>query len=135
MENYIKEKLAKYSANPEPKKMATALVVKPGELPCVKEIGTDYKSLFCLVEGPFEGFTLDYDGVDILCNQYGKVLGLPSNRAILDSEGNPCDVIAGTFIVIGAPEDSEEYRSLTTKEIQKYYKLFWNPVCRWRYVL
>lgn len=134
MENYIKEKLAEYSANPAPKKMATALVVKPGELPCVKEIGLDYKSLFCLVEGPFEGFPLDY-GVDILCNQYGKALGLPSNRAILDSEGKPRDIIAGTFIVIGAPEDSEEYRSLTDKEIRKYRKLFLDPVCRWRYVL
>lgn len=35
-------------------------------------------------------------------NQYGKVLGLPSNRTILDSEGKPHDIIAGTFIVIGA---------------------------------
>jgi hypothetical protein len=67
-------------------------------------------------------------------NQYGKVLGLPSNRTILDSEGKPHDIIAGTFIVIGAPEDYKEYRSLTAKVVRKYRKRFLDPVCRWRYV-
>ena len=135
MRSYITKKLAEYSANPNPKNIVTALVVEPGKIPCVREIGSDYRSLFCVLEGPIEGFTLDFDGVDILCNECGKALGLPSNRAILDSEGKPCDIIAGTFIVIGAREDSEEYSSLTEEEIKKYYELFKDPVCRWRYVL
>lgn len=135
MKNQIQMMLEEYRANLAPQNMVTALVVDPGKIPCVREIGSDYKSLFCLLEGPIEGFTLDFDGVDILCNEYGKALGLPSNRAILDSEGKPCDIIAGTFIVIGAREDSEEYSSLTEEEIKKYYELFKDPVCRWRYVL
>lgn len=135
MKKQIQKMLEEYRSNLEPQNMVTALIVEPGKVPYVQEIGSDYQSLFCLLGGPIEGFTLNFDGVNILCNEYGKVLGLPSNRAILDSMEEPCDIIAGTFIVIGAREDSEEYSSLTAEEINKYYELFKDPVCRWRYVL
>lgn len=110
-------------------------MLNPESTRMFRRLAPTTRLFFCILEGPIEGFTLDLDGVDILCNECGKALGLPSNRAILDSEGKPCDIIAGTFIVIGAREDSEEYSSLTEGEINKYYELFKDPVCRWRYVL
>lgn len=113
----------------------TALIVEPGKLPYIKEIATDHKTLASIVEGHLERINPYRDEVQIICNERGKVMGLPSNRAILSSKGEVVDVIAGTFIVIGEKEYSEEYSSLTDEDIENYYEIFKDPVCRWRYVL
>lgn len=113
----------------------TALIVEPGKLPYIKEIATDHKTLASIVEGHLERINPYRDEVQIICNEYGKVMGLPSNRAILSPKGVVVDVIAGTFIVIGDKEYEELYSSLTDADIEKYYEMFKDPVCQWRYVL
>ena len=50
-------------------------------------------------------FFLYKDQVAIVCNEEGKLNGLPLNRTIYDSEGNYIDVIAGTFFMIGLGEE------------------------------
>jgi hypothetical protein len=51
----------------------------------------------------------------VICNEEGKLKGLPLNRQI----GN--DIIAGTFIVAGLKED---IASLTEKQIEQYKERF-----------
>ena len=60
----------------------------------------------------------------MICNDEGKLLGLPLNRALRDEEGEIYDVIAGSFFVCGAPPDSENFTSLTDEQVQKYKAIF-----------
>lgn len=134
-QEWVMERVERYRQNPEPEQKVKALIVEPGQIPYVKEIGADYESLFTILEGPLEGINPFGDEVSILCNEYSKVFGLPSNRALFDSKGNVVEIIAGTFIVVGAKMYAEDYSSLTDGDIKKYRKIFEDPVCRWRYIL
>ena len=59
----------------------------------------------------------DYD-VSIICNEEGKILGLPLNRDI----GH--DIIAGTFIIAGNDDSTGEFISLTNEQKEKYKNIF-----------
>ncbi len=65
---------------------------------------------------PFE------DAAAIICNDEGKLLGLPWNRPLFDEDGQIYDVIAGTFLVVGLTED--DFGSLSDEQIQKYTEMF-----------
>ena len=58
----------------------------------------------------------------IICNDEGKLLGLPWNRPLFDEDGNIYDVIAGTFLVVGLTED--DFGSLTEEQVKRYTDLF-----------
>ena len=60
------------------------------------------------------------DGTLIVCNEDGKLIGLPANRRMADG-----GVLVGNFFVIG--ESEEIFRSLTDEEIQKYLARFAEP--------
>ena len=65
------------------------------------------------------------DPVAIVCNDEGKLLGLPMNRALRDEHGQTYDVIAGTFLVVGLGE--EDFASLSPELAQKYEQHFHQP--------
>lgn len=111
------------------------LIVEPDAEPYVKNVVPNLQSYNDIVGGPIEGICPFGDPVSIVCNEIGKIQGLPANRALFWSNGQPYDVIAGTFFVIGAEEDTEDYTSLSDEMIQKYSKIFRDPTCRWTYVL
>ena len=46
------------------------------------------------------------DPVALVCNEEGKLEGLPLNRALRDEDGDIYDVVAGTFMVVGLTDDS-----------------------------
>ena len=60
------------------------------------------------------------DWVALICNDEGKIMGLPLNRVLKDY-----DVIAGTFFVCGLSEDN--FGSLTDQQAQKYRTMFQYP--------
>lgn len=53
-----------------------------------------------------------------ICNDEGKLLGLPWNRTLTDDHGVPYDIVCGTFFVAGLKED--DFASLTEQQIEKY---------------
>ncbi len=63
----------------------------------------------------------------LICNDEGKLLGLPLNRALRDEEGEIYDVVAGTFFICGAPPDSESFTSLTDEQVDYWLKRFAKP--------
>lgn len=63
----------------------------------------------------------------LICNDEGKLLGLPLNRALRDEEGEIYDVIAGAFFVCGAPPDSESFTSLTDEQVDYWMERFAKP--------
>ena len=54
----------------------------------------------------------------LICNDEGKLLGLPWNRTLTDDHGVPYDIVCGTFFVAGLKED--DFASLTEQQIEKY---------------
>lgn len=63
----------------------------------------------------------------LICNDEGKLLGLPLNRALRDEEGEIYDVIAGTFFICGAPPDSESFASLMDEQMDYWMERFAKP--------
>lgn len=61
-----------------------------------------------------------------ICNDEGKLLGLPWNRTLTDDHGVPYDIVCGTFFVAGLKED--DFASLTEQQIEKYQDKYSNEM-------
>ena len=81
------------------------LVVEPYKKPYEKDIEPGLESLQEAVGGNIEAIYPFEEKVAVICNDEGKLLGLPLNRAIRDESGAVRDIIAGTFIVAGLGEE------------------------------
>ena len=107
----------------EPKEKITVLVVEPGEVPYVKEIDSGLESLQSEVDGWIEAIYPYEDPVAIICNEEGKLNGLPLNRAIISEEtGDAVDIIAGKFLITGITDDN--FGSLNDTQIKKFSEKF-----------
>ena len=63
----------------------------------------------------------------LICNEEGKLLGLPLNRTLRDENGEIYDAIAGTFLICGAPPDSENFTSLKDEQVAYWLGRFAKP--------
>lgn len=101
------------------------LLVKPGQFPKEVQIGTKLEELQEAVGGMIE-VTYPFDElVGIICNDEGKINGLPLNRAMRDADGKVYDIIAGDFLVVGLTED--DFCSLTPEQVKFYEEKFHRP--------
>ena len=103
----------------------SVLKIAPGQYPQQVEIDNNLKALQEAVGGTIAAVYPFADPVAIICNDDGKLMGLPLNRALWDEDGLMYDVIAGTFLVVGLGE--EDFASLTPEMAQKYERLFHQP--------
>lgn len=106
-------------------KTLTVLVVEPEKPPYVKPICDTLESLQAEVGGCIEAIYPFDDPVAIICNEEGKLLGLPLNRALRDQGHHVYDVVAGTFLVAGL--GAEDFCSLNKAQIEKYSQRFQTP--------
>lgn len=100
------------------------LVVEPEKQPYVKEISEGLEAMQTVVGGWIQATYPWCDNVALICNEEGKLIGLPLNRIIQDDEGRLVDIIAGTFFICYAPAYSENFQSLPENLIEKYLKKF-----------
>ena len=91
----------------------------------LREIGSGLESLQEAVGGWIEAVYPYKDPVAIVCNEEGKLDGLPLNRALRDEDGYIYDVIAGTFLVVGLTEDN--FGSLSNELAECYLERFHQP--------
>ncbi len=103
------------------------LVIEPGECPVEKEIGSSLEDMQRLVGGCIQVVYPFPEEVALVCNEEGKLQGLPLNRALRDAGGEVYDIISGTFFLCAAPADSENFESLTEDQVKKYGALFHSP--------
>ena len=99
--------------------------VEAGKAPQVVTISDELESLQHEVEGYIECIYPWEEEVGLVCNEEGKINGLPLNRALCGEDGEMYDIIAGNFLIVGLTEDS--FCSLTEEEIEKFSKLFQRP--------
>lgn len=100
------------------------LVIESGKQPVVKEIGNTLKDMQRMVGGYIQAYYPWMDEVAIICNDEGKIMGLPLNRSIFGEHGELVDIIAGTFFICGAPMDSGKFTDLLEDLIEHYTRMF-----------
>ena len=107
------------------------LYICVGEPPRVVSIKPELEEMQRLVGGYIEEYMPFEDEVAIVCNEEGKINGMPLNRAIYDESdgkrGQMIDIIAGNFFLANAPYESENFESLTPEMVQKYTERFRYP--------
>ena len=104
------------------------LLVEPNADPRAIEIDGSLASMQSLVGGLIEAIYPFSDPIALICNDEGKLTGLPQNRPLKHPEtGEVYDIIYGTFFVCSAPADSEHFESLQDDLIEKYSKVFALP--------
>ena len=99
--------------------MSKVLVVAPDKAPEVVDLPDGLDPMQKLVGGWIENVTLEGDpdlgGIGLICNEEGKLMGLPWNRFLPEIE----DTICGTFFISRFNEDGETV-DLTVNDIMKY---------------
>ena len=103
------------------------LVIEPEKCPVEREISGSLEEMQKLVGGYIQVIYPFEDEVVLVCNDEGKLQGLPLNRALRDSEGKIYDVISGTFFLCAAPADSDSFQSLTEEQLTEYKAIFHTP--------
>ena len=109
----------------EPPSTIAVLVVEPDKKPYVKEIPSSLESLQNEVGGDIEAVYPFEEPVAIVCNEEGKMNGLPLNRALRDDSGEIYDIVAGTFLVTGLTDDS--FGSLSPDLLRQFMTEFKMP--------
>lgn len=111
----------------EEKNMLRVIVCRLDEYAEVVEIEDRLEAMQEIVGGLIEEYMPWDDEVAVICNEEGKMNGLPLNRAIRDEYGVIQDVIAGDFFICYAPIESERFLSMPPELEEKYLKKFEKP--------
>ena len=98
------------------------LVVEPMKEPYEKEIQGTLEEMQAIVGGYIQAVYPFEDPVAVVCNDEGKLMGLPYNRLLKDDTGRPYDVLCGTFFVSGLGE--ENFTSLPDRLMEKYKAMY-----------
>ncbi len=102
--------------------------VEAGKSPQVKNIEGSLKEMQGLVGGYIELLYPFNDTAVIVCNDEGKIMGLPLNRSIKHPEtGELYEIIAGNFFICDAPPDSDKLESLSSEQVEIYMETFKYP--------
>lgn len=101
------------------------LMVEPGKSPYEIEIEGGLESLQAAVGGDIQATYPYEDPVALICNDEGKLLGMPLNRALYDDGGRMYDIVAGNFLIVGLGE--EDFTDLPADLMEKFGEQFKYP--------
>ena len=106
----------------------SVLLVEPNKYPKMIEIDDTLEAMQEVVGGDIEEYMPFEDEVAIICNEEGKVTGLPPNRAVYEENAREMqDIICGKFFVAYAPFEAEKFQSLPPDLAEKYREKFKYP--------
>ena len=109
----------------EKEEKITVLLLEPEQEAKVIELDNSLESMQKTVGGNIEVIYPFTNDSCIVCNEEGKLLGLPLNRALYDDCDKIWEVIAGTSFICGT--DDENFTSLSEQQIEHYSKQFELP--------
>lgn len=107
------------------------LVVEPERRPEPREIDGSLKTMQGIVGGLIQPVYPFDEPIALICNEEGKLMGLPANRGLWDETGQMYDIVFGTFFLCGAPADSDHFTSLTPEQEKQYRERFDTPEMFW----
>ena len=103
------------------------LMIEPGKAPRRLELSHSLTEMQKAVGGSIQILYPFEDPVALVCNEEGKLLRLPTNRALRDESGAVYDIVCGTFFLCGAPPDSDTLEGLTEEQASRYERRFARP--------
>ena len=103
------------------------VIVEPDRTPYFASIDRTLEGMQKVVGGLIEQVCPFDDPVSLICNEEGKLEGLPLNRTLRDEDGVIYDVIAGTFFMAYTPPDSDRFESMPKDLADKYMEIFRYP--------
>lgn len=106
-------------------KKIKVVMVEPGKVARIEEIDNSLESMQSIVGGWIEAYYPFEEEVCIVCNDDGKINGMPLNRAIYTEDQEMMDIIAGPFFVCDC--SGEEFDSLNDEQCQCYLEKFRYP--------
>ena len=109
----------------EAEKGMTVVACYPGKTAQVIEIDGSLESMQQIVGGYIEAIYPFDDPVAIICNEEGKLNGLPLNRALYTEDGEMFDIAHGNIIICGLGE--EDFASLQGELLEKYLEKYKQP--------
>ena len=101
------------------------LMVEPGKAPYETQIGSDLQSMQALVGGYIQAVYPYEEPVALICNEDGKLDGLPLNRALRDSDGDIYDIVAGNFFIVGLGQN--DFTDLPHELAEQFAERFRQP--------
>ena len=108
------------------KQKISVLVVEPNTPAREAKIGSSLKDMQKIVGGLIQAIYPYEEPVALICNDEGKMQGLPLNRALRYEDSDEIyDIIAGTFFVCGLDENN--FASLTPEHMAKFKEMFHAP--------
>ena len=102
-----------------------ALLVTCTEKPKVVELEPELEAMQEFVGGSIQAVYPFDDPVAVVCNEEGKLIGLPANRELRDEHGEIYDILHGDFFVAGLGK--EEFCDLSDELAEKYTAVFGGP--------
>ncbi len=105
----------------------TALMIEPGKAPRKTEITDKLSAYQQAVGGYIECVYPWEDTAGIICNEEGKLMNLPLNRALRNEEtGEIYDVVAGNMLIVGLGDEGD-FVSLTDEQLRTYTEKYRDP--------
>ena len=89
----------------------------------VIEIDNTLEVLQDKVGGYIEVLACPVKGTNIICNEEGKLMGLPQNVPLYDRYMNVCDVLVGDILIVGN-DGNGEFADLTGEQIEECLKVY-----------
>ena len=103
------------------------LKIEPEHKPERADIPDTLEAMQKVVDGYVQAVYPFEEPVALICNEEGKLNGLPLNRALWDEDGTLYDIISGTFFLCAAPPDAENFQSLSEEQLLYYEERFRCP--------
>lgn len=101
------------------------LMVEPGKVPYETEIEDGLPGMQKAVGGYIQAVYPYDEPVALICNEEGKLDGLPLNRALRDDDGDIYDIVAGNFFIAGLGD--EDFTDLSHELAEKFAEQFKHP--------
>jgi hypothetical protein len=101
--------------------------VRVGEPPKVIEMENTLEAKQKFVGGWIEMICPIQHGDDtavLIGNEEAKLLGMEPNAYLRFEDGRIYDVVCGDFFIVDAPIGSEDFASLSDKQIEKYMRMY-----------
>lgn len=105
--------------------MLRVVLVEPGKVARVAEIDGSLEGMQKTVGGYIQAVYPFEETVCLVCNEEGKLQGLPLNRALRDEDNSVYDIVAGTFFVCDC--STENFKSLNEEQLKRYTEKYKRP--------
>lgn len=114
-----------FEAVEKPPEQIKVVLLEPEKLAKTVKIDASLEGMQAIVGGLIEAAYYFDEEVALVCNEEGKVTGLPLNRAIYDSNKNMIDIVAGPCFICDC--SGENFGSLSDEQLKRYKEQFKYP--------